>query len=98
MEYWKEAGQSNNTGAGGRNKEEYRERISYGSEVTNYLFKGGDAYDLEKIHITRMATNKNPLKGQVLYGYKKYIINWELKQDIIVICNIYYSNKNYECF
>ena len=43
------------------NKEEYRERISYGSEVTNYLFKGGDAYDLEKIHITRMATNQESL-------------------------------------
>ncbi len=42
-------------------KEEYRERISYGSEVTNYLFKGGDAYDLEKIHITRMATNQESL-------------------------------------
>ena len=61
LEYWKETGQSNNTGAGGRNKEEYRERISYGSEVTNYLFKGGDAYDLEKIHITRMATNQESL-------------------------------------
>ena len=39
----------------------YMERISYGSEVTNYLFKGGDAYDLEKIHITRMATNQESL-------------------------------------
>ena len=28
---------------------------------TNYLFKGGDAYDLEKIHITRMATNQESL-------------------------------------
>ena len=27
-----------------------------------YLEKSGDAYDLEKIHITRMATNQNPFK------------------------------------
>ena len=38
-------------------KEYHRNR----SEVTNYLFKGGDAYDLEKIHITRMATNQESL-------------------------------------
>ena len=67
LEYWKETGQSNNTGAGGRNKEEYRERISYGSEVTNYLFKGGDAYDLEKIHITRMATNQKSFQKDKYY-------------------------------
>ena len=75
--------QSNNTGAGGRNKEEYRERISYGSEVTNYLFKGGDAYDLEKIHITRMATNQKSFQKDKYYmDIKNYIRNCILKQNI----------------
>ena len=36
-----------------------------------YLEKSGDAYDLEKIHITRMATNQNPFKRISIYGYKK---------------------------
>ena len=34
---------------------------SYGWEGINCLFKDGDAYDLEKIHITRMATNQRIL-------------------------------------
>ena len=36
-------------------------------EVTNYLLKGGDAYDLEKIHITRMATNQKSFQKDKYY-------------------------------
>ena len=31
------------------------------------------------------TTKRDVYKRQVLYGYKKYIINWELKQDIIAV-------------
>ena len=32
--------------------------VSYGSEVTNYLFEGQVMLRFRKIHITRMATNQ----------------------------------------
>lgn len=46
-----------------------------------YLEKSGDAYDLEKIHITRMATNQNPFKRISIIWI--YLIHHNLK-----ICKI----------
>jgi len=45
--------------------------------------KGGDAYDLEKIHITRMATNQKSFQKDKYYmDIKNYIRNCTLKQNI----------------
>ena len=47
-----------------------------------YLEKLGDAYDLEKIHITRMATNQKSFQKDKYYmDIEKYIINYSLKQN-----------------
>ena len=48
-----------------------------------YLSKEGDAYDLGKIHITRMATNQKSFQKDKYYmDIEKYIINYSLKQNI----------------
>ena len=47
-----------------------------------YLSKEGDAYDLGKIHITRMATNQKSFQKDKYYmDIEKYIINYSLKQN-----------------
>ena len=48
-----------------------------------YLSKEGDAYDLGKIHITRMATNQKSFQKDKYYmDIKNYIRNCILKQNI----------------